>query len=125
MTYPFPDPPQIPPTGPRIDISTVYRRAVEVLDERGWCQEVAEDRDGRVCALGALRVSAFGDANSYDDDLEHQVLRPLHDHLGQLVAPWNDAPERTEDDVKAALLAVAESVGPSVMFDGKAWEVTR
>lgn len=38
----------------------ILDRAADVLEERGWCRNALE-RNGRVCALAAINVAAYGD----------------------------------------------------------------
>lgn len=79
--------------------------------ERGWCQRIAEDRDGSVCALGGVsgapgqfRMAVF----------EH--LRVAGDfRLFSDLTIWNDAFDRTQADVialydRAIAIAVAEEL---------------
>ncbi len=42
----------------------VARQAADVIRERGWVAYELEDSRGHVCALGGLRVAAFGAAES-------------------------------------------------------------
>jgi hypothetical protein len=94
---------------PAVDICDIYRRAVEILDRDGWCQGTEQDHTGRHCAQGALRIAAGWSAKECADmALENAVLRPLQQHLSSLVTVWNDAPGRTEAEVRASLVAVAE-----------------
>ena len=89
------------------DISAVYRRAAEVLTERGWCQDDTEDESGRLCAIGAIRVADGSPADGGDDqDRDDELLRPLHHHVG-LISAWNDTPGRTVAEVVDALVSVA------------------
>jgi len=113
----------------------LLKRAADVIDKRGWHQGGYTNDTGCVCTLGALRVAAAGvpdDAPYWDvqsaaldlpgrfDDPDHdEVDRAAvaledyfgrHNILGWDVADWNDNPERTKDEVTAALRAAAEEV---------------
>jgi len=93
------------PTGLR---ATDVERAVELLDERGWCQGTLVDSDGRMCALGAVGLAQKerGHPRSIGDTL----------YLGYLVdmtngvASYNDAPGRTKEEVQDLLMAVAKKL---------------
>lgn len=106
------------------------RRIVEAAIEKlktGWTQgEMAEDRAGRPvgstsheacrwCLLGALRAAGAPADDSIFSAL-HRALRrrcakesPSGGVALSLVA-WNDAPERTRDDVISLLKEVAEDL---------------
>lgn len=111
---------------PELTLPQVYRRAVEVLDERGWCQGRYVDETGCLCAGGALGVALGATPNFIPDDAEAPALRTwigMHGDvedqwitaiahlihvLGRSVSGFNDAPGRTVDEVRAALLRAAE-----------------
>lgn len=90
----------------------VLRRAVEIIDERGWCQGEYEDGAGRVCARGAIHV-AIGGAPYVDPlSLEKnkfiwEVRCLVVDLIGEGLAVWNDEPGRTVEQVRHALLTAA------------------
>ena len=109
-----------------LTLPQVYRRAVEVLDERGWYQGYYVDPEGcKVCVAGALAVVLGGTPTSEDADgpeviwpagqdgkaLRNYWYRTV-DGLAAVVpggiGQWNDAPRRTVEEVKAALLRAAE-----------------
>lgn len=87
----------------------VLLRAADVIEECGWCQGAYSMMDGRVCAIGAIKV-AIG--LSPDDDEEDTAFviarRAMSDALGvQFVHEWNDDEKRTKEEVTAKLRAVA------------------
>jgi hypothetical protein len=81
----------------------VLLRAALLIEEHGWCQRQSRTGSGALCPVAAIAAAAAG-----DKDLEHRAQTALerwviwnsHD---QSVASWNDAPERTRDEVLAAL----------------------
>lgn len=80
--------------------------AAAALVERGWCQHQLHTRaPERWCAIGAITSAAryAGCAGSEFSacDVLKQVV-PIDD-----IAGWNDAPERTQAEVVAALRAAA------------------
>jgi hypothetical protein len=83
--------------------SQVLRKAAEVIEEFGWIQGEYGGADEGYCVDGAIQCAAHG---AYDRFLARSLL------CGYLRASWlplwNDAPERTKDQVIAALRAAAE-----------------
>jgi hypothetical protein len=81
---------------------TIGERMLEVLDERGWCQGELTNDLGQVCLAGALRVAAF------EDIMQGKPLPGAYSRFGcrlrglvhSSIGTWNDAPERTEEDVR-------------------------
>lgn len=97
-------------------VEEVLRKAVEILDERGWYQGYYRDiQTGRVCSIGAC-AEALGTNpgeptpmfNRVWTFLDHYVERKFERH-GNFVA-WQDKDGRTVDEVKALLLAAADEV---------------
>ena len=80
----------------------IFLAALDVLDELGWTQDFFETRDGRVCLVGALsRVPA----TSENVSLAYRRLCRLADT--PVLSDWNDAPERSEEDVRLLLKRAA------------------
>lgn len=92
-----------PPSPP--DYTHVYRRAAKLLVERGWCHQGGMTRTGAMCLLIAITTAADEACN------DGQNPRAPVLHAARHVAPagrngsaysliaYNDAPERTEDQV--------------------------
>lgn len=99
--------------------------AADVIRKRGWCQKFHDGE--RVCAVGALHV-AFGSTPtlrvlpngtsipvfepSWPDGCDvaaDHVKAVLHLGEWESLPDWNDAPERTADEVISALEAAARS----------------
>jgi hypothetical protein len=97
-------------------VEEVLRKAVEILDERGWHQGYYRHiPTGRLCSIGAcaeaLDVNPSEPTPMFnrvwtflDDYVERKFERP-----GSFVA-WQDKDGRTVDEVKALLLAAADEV---------------
>ena len=84
-------------------------RAIRALDERGWCQGCFEDRGGRICLQGAVRVGMGATPKTWPDGDQAEVYRPLRAAIGtSAVSDWNDRPERTQVEVRAALVAARD-----------------
>jgi hypothetical protein len=100
--------------------------AIDWIREHGWCQWSSLDRQGRVCAVGALarfqssgRASDYGhyDYGHYDRDrylvwTGHRA--ELSSLMGIPLTPgllgWNDTPGRTEEEVIDALTKAAKTL---------------
>ncbi|WP_162959335.1 DUF6197 family protein [Micromonospora tulbaghiae] len=107
----------LPPDTPAADILTA---AADVIAQRGKCEGAYTDRQGRVCALGALRLVLTGEAEPRPfapGDRGRQVayidaFTALGRHLEAVDAnapaiyEWSDA--STQDQVVAAMRAAAD-----------------
>lgn len=102
-------------TGP-LTVAQILNRATVLIERDGtWIKGEYRKRrdvgDGEAtcyCALGAVLQAGGGVHRDENDD---PACRALADSLGlsaaHLVARWNDAPERTQAEVVAALRAAA------------------
>lgn len=91
-----------------MNTSEILAKAADLIDERGHCKRVSEDLDGRLCVYGALRKATeqFVD----QDRVFGAAAERISEHLGgDLVAIWNDYPERTKEEVVSALRSAAEA----------------
>lgn len=101
--------------------ATVLRGAADVIRRNGWHQDSYYDsgypdlpkNECPVCARGAINIAANGlpdltsDVTDAADDAMHQYLG-IDGQFPHSLADWNDAPERTADEVIAALEAAAD-----------------
>lgn len=101
-------------------MANVFEKAIDVLRTRGWFQGdyVAPD-GGAVCAVGALGVALTRDADHFGgystraDDLLARFVDVLDldqydsSDLVAVIAEWNDASGRSEEDVILALKGAA------------------
>lgn len=103
---------------PIITTADVLKRARRLL-ERGWCQhQMASDAKGGMCAAGSSRAVAFcargaiwtsamalcsPEWHRAAEDAE-AAMEPI---VGGMVA-WNNAPERTHEEVLQAFDRAAE-----------------
>lgn len=98
-----------------MDDSEVFLKAIDVLERVGWHQGGLYDRlhyPSAVCLVGALRVAALGVDGLWNTEvLPGEVLFGAMLAVGVLTANdlggWNDAPERTYEDVVLALKRAA------------------
>ncbi len=86
----------------------VARKAADLIERDGWCQ--GRFRNGRRRCL----VAALDDV-SHEAVTELAVVRVvLKEHTGERwSSDWNDAPERTADEVIALLRQVANELEAS------------
>ena len=79
----------------------LFAKAADLLERDGWCQGTLMDADGKRCGAGALIGSTNG--NDYWDAV-NEIRRAVGTHR---VSTWNDAPERTADEVIALFRKLA------------------
>lgn len=89
---------------------TVYAKAADIIRRRGWHQGGYEAPDGSVCLLGALGHAREGHSQYWaGEDVE--AIEP---HIGtENVGDWNDAPERTVEDIFLLLKELHVEAGGS------------
>jgi hypothetical protein len=128
---------------PRAELPLIYRRAAQIIDGRGHSKGKVEQPDGSVCAVGALRIAGGYDVHNQLGELPYLAAKFLSARLWvaigdtdpiERIAEWNDAPERTVQEVRAALLAAAEAVEADLRAavvpvclrtsDGALWELS-
>lgn len=96
-------------------VAADLRAAAEVLRRDGWCQLTAHRFWGQHCAAGAIEVAVdphWKDSAGWEDDQNARFSRAtyaLQDYIGASPTFWNDAPDRTADEVIAALEAAADA----------------
>lgn len=90
------------------------RKAAAIVRERGLAKGSYVRPDGRVCAEGALCMALGGSGRPsglYPNSKYREFVLAadvLKAHIGNVpVTVWNDADERTEEDVAAAFEAAA------------------
>ena len=90
--------------------SEVVERAIEILDQRGWCQCQASDDEGRVCMSWAVGRAAI--TERFDDTRQRgRVLDHISAITGGLSVPyWNDQAGRTFDEVRDKLTETAKDL---------------
>lgn len=95
-----------------IELAPVFRRAAEVIQERGHAKDVFESETGAVCAVGALRIAAGYDVHNGLGLEPWEAVRFLSPRIcsnttdedpTERVADWNDAWDRSEAEVIEAL----------------------
>ncbi len=83
-----------------------YLRAIEIIKERGWWQGDWEGPNGEVCIARSLVIAGHPQPafslrlQEAMQTVAHMLTKPER-RLGP--GDWNDAPERTVEDVYLAL----------------------
>lgn len=99
--------------------SIILRKAAEGLRVLGFTKFIRHDDKGRMCALGAIE-HALGPHMSFLVADDHLAVKAFAQHvpdiskqtwsgnpLSYCIAEWNNAPERTAEEVIATFLAAA------------------
>jgi phage tail tape-measure protein len=90
--------------------------AADIIEQRGLAKGIRQDSEGRVCLRGAISIAVNGRAfcvTEMDVWIGGAVQRYLRQRLGYAptsnwgCASWNNTPERTKDEVVAALRETA------------------
>jgi hypothetical protein len=101
-------------------VEETLRRALQVLEQKGWCQgALARDRYGvsvdcfdvnaeSVCMIGALHLAIPSKQIGITD-----AANALGDIIRDSIALWNDRPGRTKDEVIAMFKAAIEKARDS------------
>ena len=101
---PFDQPTPIP------EDARILLRAADEIRERGWYQGWFEGPNGEVCMLGAIQCARRGATSVWRNE-DNSITRLLCMHLKcRGVSSWNDAPDRTKDDVIAAFEGAAARI---------------
>lgn len=103
--------------------ATTYRTAVDIINQRGWCQGSRINDRGEVCALGAL-AEALGIGPCGNSDVLNAAAAGVEQHLdlshvpgmpagmpagGRLVL-FNDDESTTAEHIRRALLDTATAI---------------
>lgn len=100
-------------------VGTVFRRAAEIMRERGQCKGQLNSTNGQVCLYGALDAAAeeMGVGDEWDSywfhaDSHLAFFAPSYeapeDKRHECAASWNDEPDTTQTEVEKFLLFVAD-----------------
>jgi hypothetical protein len=86
----------------------ILRRAAELLETRGWCQNEGVDGQGRMCAMGAIHTASV-EVAGHGYTVDTSPTRATEEYVG--VTPiwvWNDEPQRKAEDVIKVFREVAD-----------------
>ena len=99
-------------------VSELLDDAADLIERTGWTQKTsARDADGTPCALNqGVAFCVIGAINwadwvaDRDWDIGYHALDALEAVIGRRrIAAWNDAPDRTQGEVVAALRTAAQA----------------
>lgn len=78
--------------------SALLKEAAALIREKGWCQRQLKSDNGEYCAMGAIEAKT----ERFDEFSAAKAL--MKQRIGgHSVTKWNDEPQRTKDEVLAAL----------------------
>ena len=84
------------------ETAAALRRVLYYLEEHGWCQGTAQNRNGNVCIEQAIHRVGGG--------LHSASAKFVLDVTGSNgIARWNDSPTTTFADVRAVLLTAIDT----------------
>jgi len=98
-----------------VNTAEILARTADVIDEVGWYQgDLYDPRGTGMCTLAAIYAAAGVDmakATPSEADAICAAIESLQGRLGvESVVNWNDAPERTAEQVTSALRRCAAEV---------------
>ena len=83
----------------------VFLAAADLIEIHGHCKGLRQRREG-FCVLGAISQAATGDPWKFDG--HEEPCATFARQIGEMLpAQWNNAPERTKEEVVSALRATA------------------
>lgn len=109
-----------------LTVAGLLLTSADLIEERGHAKGVFQDTKGCLCAIGALRLAAFGTIGDLPPDTklyagarlalgaQIELLAPGQYRFGRAVSvvSWSDA--STQAEVVATLRAAAELAGTGV-----------
>lgn len=94
---------------------TIYSRAADEIDRRGWIQGWFEAFGGAVCLLGGVQCGIWGmTCDHLPEDVEtgwqeySDAVGELFMYLNTGPSTWNDEPGRTKEEVLKVLREMHE-----------------
>jgi hypothetical protein len=94
-------------------LSKLYAAAADAIEQKGHAKYALITDTGAMCIMGAINYVATGDACDYDNrlfqgDYNVRIIEPLEQFTGgRNPIGWNNAPERTKEEVVAMLRKAA------------------
>ena len=91
-------------------LSAVYRKAADVLQERGWCRHYLKNDAGNMCIWGAVSFVVDGDPFKATNETRN-MLTPLEQFTdGQGVIDWNNTMGRTQRQAISLLRKASKAI---------------
>ena len=81
--------------------AAVLYRAIELLDQRGWCRGKFKDSSGALCALGAINQTYASEAAVFT------AITHLRIEMGGSIQDFNDIDARDKSHVQQKMRKVA------------------
>ncbi len=88
---------------------TMLHEAADALETNGWCQGSLGPLGGARCAYGSIVSLLSKDARWSDATHFRKAVTSLEKFVGGPLPAWNDAPERTKDEVVSTMRLAANS----------------
>lgn len=98
------------------ETADLLEKAADVIFTQGHCKGQLENDKGEVCAVGALKVAAYGIAyNIYNEVSDGVIFDNSYQALCNKLDPyaittWNDLPETTAEQVMDTMKEVAKDL---------------
>lgn len=81
-------------------LSETLDKAADVIEVRGHTKGILSDEKGRVCLYGARNVVLTGNARTFPASaVEDEWAKRLGFYNAHHAISWNNAPERTQEEV--------------------------
>jgi hypothetical protein len=94
--------------------NAVLHAAADHIERAGWAQPGRQYKEGPCGACADVAINSYTRAKGKIKDSARELLAqalPAREFTGVTIWGWNDAPERTKDEVVAKLRAVAGGIG--------------
>lgn len=102
-----------------MNTADILDRAADLIEERGWHQGWYVNDCGQLCIRGAMLVAVgieppqkdmpWPDHSGEANASWQEATDEMDEYLDDLAERWNDAPERTKEEVVSTLRAAAQA----------------
>lgn len=100
-------------------VSVALLEAADYIEEHGHCKNMLHTDGGQVCAIGALCAVADFTILFSASDRVRSFLNLGHELHFNPVVTWNNAPERTKEEVISAFREAAMMGEPSTVVKAR------
>lgn len=106
-------------------VGDVITRAWGEIEKRGWCKDRLMDEHGAVCAVGAVNLALYGNANSricetpevsmeYAESVYGALHAAIPANYRGCIPGYNNEPTTTFEDMREWFAKAAANAGVSV-----------
>lgn len=97
---------------PQSKVAKILNGAADYIEKYGHCKGHFQDGTGACCTLGAMRLQTeYRISWAWGEGSVAAFSKHIKNGWGEAgIANWNDAPERTKEEVIAALREAAKQV---------------